>query len=183
MKTLLRTALILLPLAVIAPQAWSDLGEPLVGAAAVEVPHTSDLQAEGRLAHERNLPIVLMFSAENCGYCTMLKRDFLQPMIYSGAYQDKALFRVIQLGYGKSVRDFDGSMIDSNDLALRYKVKVTPTLVFVDGAGRPMAPKMVGMSTPDFYGAYLDEAITTAYYHVRGGSTFACKEAHTKLTC
>lgn len=183
MKTLLRTTLLLLPLALAAPAAWSDLEEPLVGAAAVVVPHTDDLQAEGRLAGGRNLPIVLMFSAENCGYCTVLKRDFLQPMIYSGAYENKTLFRVIQLGYGKSVRDFDGRMIDSNDLALRYKVKVTPTLVFVDAEGRPMAPKMVGLSTPDFYGAYLDEAITTAYNHVRGGSTFACKEAHTRLTC
>jgi len=184
MKVLLRTLLLLLPLALVSPViAWSDSDEPLEGAAAVIIPHITDLRAEAAQARKAGLPILVMFSSDYCPYCSVVKSDFLKPMMYSGDYDQKILFRVLELRAGADVIDFDGKKINVWEFADRYKVRVTPTLVFIDHQGKPMAQKMVGLTTPDFFGGYLDDAITTAYNHVRSGSTFACKDAHTRLAC
>ena len=36
---------------------------------------------------------------------------------------------------------------------------MTPTLLFVDSQGRELAERMVGVTTLEFYGGYLDQAI------------------------
>ena len=162
--------------------AWSASGEP-EGAEAVQIPQLTDLSADSGEAAQRHLPILVLFSAEHCGYCEALKRDFLKPAIYSGNYKNRILFREVELVPGKSVRDFDGSEVNVYDLSDRYHVKVTPTLVFIDHNGRQMADKMVGLGTPDFYGSYLDEAIQTAYHQVRAQSSFACKDPVSGTPC
>jgi thioredoxin-related protein len=185
MKALFRTLFLLLPLAAALPAAaWSDMdADAQNDASAVVIPEIADLRAEATLARKQRLPILVMFSSDYCPYCTAMKNDFLKPMMYSGDYDRKILFRMVKLTAGKSIVDFDGNPVNVYEFAERYKVRVTPTLVFIDFQGKAMAPKMVGMTTPDFFGGYLDDAITTAYDHVRNGSTFACGEAHTRLTC
>ncbi len=185
MKALFRTLFLLLPLAAALPAAaWSDMeGAAQSDASSVVIPQITDLRAEAAVARKERLPILVMFSSEYCPYCSVMKNDFLKPMMFSGNYDRKILFRMVELTAGKSVIDFDGTPVNVYDFADRYKVRVTPTLVFIDYQGKAMAPKMVGMTTPDFFGGYLDDAITTAYDHVRNGSTFACKDAHTRLTC
>jgi len=173
MKTALRPLLLLLAFA-FAAVAHADLEESPEGAELVVIPEVTDLQAEATVARQRQLPILLMFSANGCRYCTLMERDFLKPMSYSGDYSDKVLFRKIKLVAGASVRDFDGRTIAVEDLRLRYGVKVTPTLVFLDDQGRQTAEKMVGLTTPDFFGGYLDSAIQTAHRNVRQGHALAC---------
>jgi thiol-disulfide isomerase/thioredoxin len=103
-----------------------------------------------------------MFSAEHCTYCEKLEEDFLKPMLRSGDYDDRVLIRKVKIdGFG-TIRDFDGNKVDAEAFADRYKVYVTPTVVFIDGDGAQLARKRVGLSTPDFYGGYLDQSIDTA---------------------
>jgi thioredoxin-related protein len=185
MNTLFRTLVLLLPLAVAGPAAaWSDMeADAPADATGVVIPEITDLRQEAALARKQRLPILVMFSSDYCPYCTTMKNDFLKPMMFSGAYDDKILFRMLELRAGADVIDFDGRKVNVWEFAERYKVRVTPTLVFLDYQGIAMAPKMVGLTTPDFFGGYLDDAISTAYNHVRHGNTFACKDAHTRLTC
>jgi hypothetical protein len=61
-----------------------------------------------------------------------------------------------------TVRDFDGKLITVDEFTDRYNISVTPTVVFLDGSGAQLAPKRVGLSTPDFYGGYLDQSIDLA---------------------
>ena len=69
-------------------------------------------------------------------------------------------------GYG-SLRDFSGVSVKASEFADRYDVKVTPTVVIVDGEGKPLAPKILGLNSIDFYGAYLDQAIDLSYASLR----------------
>ena len=39
---------------------------------------------------------------------------------------------------------------------------MTPTLLFVDGSGQELTERMVGVTTLDFYGGYLDLALDRA---------------------
>ncbi len=186
MKTVFRALVLLLPLTVAIPaSAWFDVETPAHhdDATGVVIPEITDLRNEAAQARAKRLPILVMFSSDYCPYCSVVKNDFLKPMMFSGDYEQKILFRVLELRAGADVIDFDGKKVNVWEFADRYKVRVTPTLVFIDYQGKPMAQKMVGLTTPDFFGGYLDNAITTAYDHVRGGSTFACKDAHTRLTC
>lgn len=135
------------------------LAEPLPEVVLVEA---TDLQPLGRLAAERGVPILLMFSAEHCPYCGQVKEDFLKPMLRNRDYDQRVLIRRLELDRGGRIRDFDGHELGRDDLATRYRVSVTPTLVYLDHRGRELAEKMVGLTTPDYYGGYIDMAIETA---------------------
>lgn len=185
MKMIFRALGLLLLAAALPAAAWSDMeADAPADATGVVIPEITDLRTEASLARAKRLPLLVMFSSEYCPYCTTLKNDFLKPMMFSGDYDDKILFRRLELRADADIVDFDGKKVNVWEFAERYEVRVTPTLVFIDHQGKPMAPKMVGLTTPDFFGGYLDDAITTAYDHVRhGSSTFACQDAHTRLTC
>ena len=135
--------------------------------AEVEIPLATDLQADGRQAREARLPILLTFSAIVCEYCRQLEDDFLRPMLISGEYTDRILIRRLLLDNGSRVTDFSGERIATTQLSDRYKVFVTPTLLFLDGNGNELARRMVGINTPEMYGGYLDECIDTALYSIR----------------
>lgn len=131
-------------------------------AADVNVPEVEDFVSEGQLADKQRLPILLMFAADFCAYCVRLEEDFLKPMLRSGDYENRVVIRKLHIDSGASIRDFNGEVVSPADLGERYGVSVTPTVVFIDGDGVELAPKRVGLTTPDFYGGYLDDSINQA---------------------
>ena len=134
----------------------------------VYVSLVKDFQAEARLSRERRLPMLVMFAAETCTYCRYIDKNFLTPMIISGKYNDKVLIRVIYIDSLDNVRDFSGKPVPVEDLAASYHVKLTPTVLFLGPNGEELAPRMIGISSPDFYGTYLDQHIDQARAKLRG---------------
>jgi thioredoxin-related protein len=130
--------------------------------AEVRVPVAEDLQQEGRQAQSRQLPIMLTFSADDCSYCELLEEDFLQPMLLSGEYEERVIIRKLILDDGSSVSDFSGRDIEATQLSEHYRVFVTPTILFIDGEGRELAERIVGINTPEMFGGYLEVCIDTA---------------------
>lgn len=126
-----------------------------------------NLQHEGRLAMERGLPVLLVFSATDCPYCELLEEDFLDPMSYNSEYDNLILFRKLILDNGSRVTDFSGNLIDATALADQYQITVTPTIVFIDGRGQELAERMVGINTVEMFGGYLDDCIETAFQQLR----------------
>jgi thioredoxin-related protein len=144
---------------------------PLFAAHALEVPVVRDLRQEAAQISDERTPLLLMFYAEHCTYCRRMEDEFLEPMLISGDYDQKVVIRRVALDAGSALRDFNGETITGAELAERYQVFVTPTLVFLDARGNPLAEKMVGLTTPDFFGGYLDAAIDTALMRLRGPDT------------
>ena len=135
-------------------------------------PHTvlmeaSDLQALGRIVREAGVPILLMFASEDCHFCERLEAEVLGPMKLAGDDPRRVLLRKIMLETPDSLRDFQGRNISSDELARRKKVGMVPTLYLLDGDGRELVPKIVGYTSPDFYPAYLDQAIDVARARLR----------------
>ena len=128
----------------------------------VEVPVASDLHADAEIAERDHLPLLLVFSAHSCAYCRTLEEEVLKPNLRSGNFDDRVLLRKVMMEPGRAVRDLTGARTDTAELAAHYGIKVTPTVVLIDAWGRELAPRIVGVSTLDFYGSYLDEAIDTA---------------------
>jgi len=141
--------------------------------AEVEVPVARNLQTDGQLAHDKQLPILLAFSAEECSYCELLEEEFLQPMLLGGEYRDKIIIRKLVLDNGSQLTDFSGQQVDASLLSDRYRVYVTPTMLFIDENGTELAERMVGINTLELFGGYLDDCIETAWLMIRNPAGLA----------
>jgi len=136
-------------------------------AAQVELTKVSDLTEAAVQSEAKELPILLMFSAPDCHYCRQLESEYLEPMLISGDYDNKVLIRKVSMSVGADIVDFDGDRRAVDHIAERYGVTVTPTVVFVGPEGHQLADKLVGYTSPDFYGGYLDRAIDTSLGRLR----------------
>jgi len=118
-----------------------------------------DLNREGRQAEEACIPLLLEFATEHCEYCTLLEEEVLNPTLLNRDYDQRVLMRKLVIDRSGKLRDFDDTPVNATELANRYKVFVTPTLLFLDSQGRELAERMVGVMTLEFYGGYLDQAM------------------------
>ena len=121
-----------------------------------------DFRHEAAASAERGLTLLLAVTRESCGYCAQLRREFLAPMIRSGDYIDKVLIREMMMEPDTAVTDFAGKATSTAEVAARYGVSITPTVLLLDSAGNPLRPPIVGISNAEMYGFYLDQAITEA---------------------
>lgn len=133
----------------------------------VHVQDISDFQAMSEQMKKTQVPLLLAFTAEYCHYCRQLENEFLQPMLKSGHYDNRTVIRRLETDSYGSVVDFDGKKIEIDDFANRYRIAVTPTVIFLDHNGREIAERLVGINTPEMYGGYLDISIDDAGEEVK----------------
>ena len=130
------------------------------------VPVATDLSQLAAQSSQRKVPILLMFSAKDCDYCERLEEDVIRPMMLSGDFDRRAIFRKVEID-GAQLKDFKGGKLDAEAFAHERHIQVTPTLVFVDSRGEELAPKVIGYQTSGFYNAYLDQAIDVSQQTLR----------------
>lgn len=140
-----------------------------VGAADIRVQTATDLQTDAADAKARQLPILVLFSSSYCGYCTIVREDFLEPMLKSGDYKDKVIIRMVSIDSSDDLRDFDGKQVHADDFADHRGVFFTPTVKFFGPNGYETAQDLIGLSTVDYYGGYLDAAIEESLAQLRDG--------------
>ena len=61
----------------------------------------------------------------------------------------------------QNLSDFNGQVSNGASLSAKWKIRVTPTVLFFDVRGTGIAARLEGIST-DFYGAYLYGALDAA---------------------
>lgn len=128
------------------------------------IPELENLQALGALAKQKNLPIMLAFGAEWCEFCKQLKSEVLDPMALGGDYEGKYMYmRYVSLDDPKPIPDFNGKPILKSNWADHYDVDLTPTVLFVDGDGQEVAPRLVGIPNIEFYSSRILRALNQAY--------------------
>jgi len=145
---------------------WLSAGfSALAGAA--DLPVAADLHADGVRAGRERLPILVFFASHGCPYCYEVEEYYLKPRIDSGEYRTKAIVRVVYTDSPRRLQDFNGRNTDHAAFARHYGVRFTPTIKVVDADGVELSPSLVGLTTRDFYGFYLDEAINGALTKLR----------------
>jgi thiol-disulfide isomerase/thioredoxin len=112
--------------------------------------------------------VVALFSLPGCPFCEAIRRDQLRHLA-----RDQAAQRVRVVEYDLTDRrPFAGPAArapapDSPDspaaLAASLDVRLAPTVAFIGPDGREIAERLVGYSSPDFYGAYLEQRIAQAH--------------------
>ena len=129
---------------------------------AAGLPVAGDLAADGTLAKDKRLPVLLFFNRADCPYCERVLREYLTPMQRDPAYAERVMFRQIDIDKSSRLVDFRGRATTHREFATRHKIRLTPTIWFVDSDGNALTEPIVGLRTVDFYGYYLDQSITDA---------------------
>jgi len=134
---------------------------PLAGsahAAGTALPVPASLRDAGQAAALRGQPLVLLVSLPGCPYCELVRRNYLLPMRAEGL----AAWQIDVTDDRQPVRDFADRPSTGSRLAHGWNAIFTPTVLLFNGNGVEVAERLVGVASPDFYGAYLDSALETA---------------------
>lgn len=123
------------------------------------LPIAEDLEALGKSSRSATVPILLMYSTEDCPFCARLESEVLGPMRLSGEDPKRVIVRKVIMEEYETLRDFSGKKRDAESYAIGLGVEVVPTVVLVDEKGNELVPRIVGYQTPGIYETYLDEAI------------------------
>jgi thioredoxin-related protein len=155
-----KAALLALILAWMTP-TWGYAG------GSAEVPLVQDFSLEAKAAEAARLPILVMFSRPNCPYCTRVLKEFLEPMQRNAEYRGKVIMRQVKVGSHAKLRDFSGGVTTHGEFARESGVGMVPAIKLYDSWGNPLTEPLVGLSTPDYYGGFLDQRIDEALAKVR----------------
>ncbi len=122
------------------------------------LPEASDLTGDLVQALKRGQPLLVLVSLEGCGYCQQVRQNYLAPMRLRSGLQ------VVQIDMHSPhrVTDFDGQVLSHQEWVHQRGIKIAPTVLFFGARGIELAPRLVGASLPDFYGAYLDDRLHAA---------------------
>jgi len=134
------------------------------GEAEVTMPVTRDLRADAGTGK----PLVVMFSRSDCGFCRQLEAEQFLPLLRAGDYAERIVLRKLSLDSGQRILDLDGIQVETREIASRYRVFVTPTVLLLGPDGREIAERLVGLGIADFYWGYLERAIRQAERRLEG---------------
>lgn len=125
---------------------------------------SSQLQ-EGRLAG-----LLVFASSKYCPWCGLVSNDQLLPRLRASGMPKIAIVEFDINDPTPAITASDqhsgGLRLTSNlsplAWAKAHKIRVVPTVTAVNRQLIPLGPPLIGYSSADFYGAYLEEQITQA---------------------
>jgi len=130
--------------------------------AANDLQTVKDLRKLSQEVETSNLPVLLLFSAEDCDYCDAVRDNYLLPMINTGDYATTILFRQLYIDDYSYLRDEKGEMISGEAMALKYNVDVTPSILFINGKGNELSERIIGISNVHYFDELLSTHISQA---------------------
>ena len=133
----------------------------------VEIQYATDLSRLAELARSEDKIILLEVSASYCDYCDMLEEEFIKPMLRNDDYTADVLIRKIDMDSYYTISDFSGDDTTPDKFARQLKAQLTPTLLFFDGNGNEISPRILGINSLDLYGGYLDDALKSGLQKIR----------------
>jgi thioredoxin-related protein len=131
-------------------------------AGAADLPVAHDLRADGAQARADRLPVVLFFHSKSCPFCRQVEDLYLSSLQRDNARNPRFILRSVDIGDTGELVGFDGRITTAHSLARQRGVRVVPHLQFVGPDGKALAPDLIGVSIPEFYGGYLEDAIRDA---------------------
>ena len=120
-----------------------------------------DFKAAIKLSGELKRPLMLEFSTPWCEYCEALEEQVIKPMIDNDIYADKIIIRKLEVDDATLI-NAQGKAQTGVDFAIEHDVDLYPTLVFFNGNGKEISNRIVGITTLDYVGEHVDQAIKLA---------------------
>ncbi len=105
--------------------------------------------------------VLVLFSQPDCSYCDLVREEFLRPLHINPP--EGLAIRELKVATASPIQAADGSFIHAADFALRLNVRFFPSVLLLSPDGeQQLTEPLIGISSRDFYGYYLDQAITQA---------------------
>ncbi len=135
----------------------------LASAQTTTLPLAVALQDELAQALQKGQPLVVMVSLAGCPFCKVARENYLAPL-----HTQQGLPVVqVDMHSQRGLKNFSGASLSHEDQRRAWGVRTAPTLLFLGPGGREVAPRLVGASIPDFYGAYLEQRLQQAQAALR----------------
>lgn len=131
------------------------------------LPEPVDLSANAAVAAREGRPLLVLFSETGCPWCEKVRREHLLPLQRNAGYQARLQFMQVDVDGTKALRDFAGQAATQAALARRYNIRIMPTVLLLGPKGEVLAEPLVGFTSADFYGYYLDQRIDAAMAKLR----------------
>ena len=122
----------------------------------------SDWARTGAEAEHRALPVVILVTDHNCGFCERMRHEFLLTPQTRTLLEDGAVTREFQRNSGGKVTDFDGERVRTRIFLSRYNIFATPTLLILDPSGKPLAQALVGYNNAQSYAHMVSQRLEQA---------------------
>jgi hypothetical protein len=97
----------------------------------------------------------------------MYLHDYFLPMLKQRAGNDQPIIREISITGKNSVTLFDGQRVTETELADRYKVQMTPTVLFVNHEGEVIGNSILGGDHANYI-ALFDKLLVEASTKMAG---------------
>lgn len=123
------------------------------------LPQPASLRAAAQAAQARGEPLVVMTTLTGCPYCELVRSRYLGPMRRD---ENLAAVQLDIMDKASPLQDFSGTTTTPAEVVRGWNARFTPTVLFFDANGRELAERLVGLASPDFYGSYLDQRLSTA---------------------
>jgi len=138
-----------------------------VSPARAQMVRAHDLAADMRLAAKTREPLLVLFSEDGCSWCERARQEFLLPMQNSPEYRGRVLMREVEIGSNAAMTDFAGNKTTQAEFSRRNKVSMMPTVMLFGPGGKLLAEPLIGFSSADYYGYFLDQRIDAALAQLR----------------
>ena len=126
-----------------------------------------DWQSISLLSSSNRIPVVLLVDQEECPYCRRVESEFLAAIFASRKFENRVIFRKISIDPGETIIDASGKSISTLLFVRPFRTQFTPTILFLNANKEEVAEKLVGLSTPDYYGFYLEQNIDKAILAIK----------------
>jgi thioredoxin-related protein len=131
------------------------------------VPYAKDLRQDAKAARDKHGVVLVVFSGDFCSFCDTVLNEFLIPMSRNADYQSKLVMRKVEASSRLDMKDFQGRTVSHRKFAGEHGARVVPTVMVFDTQGKLLAKPLVGLTTVDYYGYYLDQVINQGLEKVR----------------
>lgn len=116
------------------------------------LPLLTDLQQSLQQVAAKSQPLVLMVTLEGCAYCKLVRQNYLPEWL------DKGLTILnLDMTSNAPMTDEAGRSTTHKLWAIRQRIRLAPTLLWLGTGGTEWVERLQGVSSRDFYGAYLNE--------------------------
>lgn len=151
--------------------AWLPAAPALAAkaATAAELAKAVNFADDGSTSRARRIPLLVFYTRSNCSWCEQVRREHLLPLARDPASAHRVLIREVSLDDGAdlALTDFDGRATTHAAFASGRRIRLSPTLDFLDAGGRRLVEPIIGVRLPDFYGAFIDRAIDDSLTKLR----------------
>lgn len=135
------------------------LGLPAAARAApATLPSAQSLRNELALALQGGNPLVVLVSLDGCPFCKMAREHYLAPL----RAQDGLPVVQVDMHSSAALQDFKGTAQSHEQMVRAWQIRIAPSVLFFGADGAELAPRLIGASSTDYYGSYLEQRLSQA---------------------